>query len=353
MAASSIFDQVTRRQVLLERYKADELRRLDAFLRDMDRALRERLGRASATDFQRDRIETLLAELAQIMVAVQRPYQRDLLQRMDAVAVHEATMEARALTALPAFEATVPAAAQVHAAVFAAPMAARGAGGGMLLEPFVSRWAEADRERVVGAIRRGAFEGRTTAQIVQDVRGTKARRFQDGVLAVNQHAAATVVRTALQHVATTARMETLQANADILDGYTWSSTLDSRTSPVCQSLDRKVFQFGKGPVPPAHPNCRSSIIPKLAKEWAFLDEGAQRSSSDGPVDADLTYFEWLRRQPAGFVEDALGPTRARLFLSGGLSAEEFARLQLGRNFEPLTLEEIRQKAPKVFERAGV
>src|SRR5690606_10648598 len=152
--------------------------------------------------------------------------------------------------------------------------------------------------------------------------------------------------------------ETLQANADILDGYRWSSTLDSRTSPVCQSLDGKVFEFGKGPVPPAHPNCRSSIVPELKsfKELGIdlpeIPEG-MRSSVNGPVDGSLSYFEWLKRQPASFVEEALGPSRAKLFLRGGLSADEFARLQLGRNFEPLTLEEMRARAPKVFEEAGV
>src|SRR5690606_18569749 len=216
------------------------------------------------------------------------------------------------------FEATLPAPAQLHAAVFSAPLGARGAGGGMLLEPFVAKWAEADRERVTGAIRRGVAEGRTTEQIIRDIRGTKARRFQDGVLGVNRNAAATVVRTAVQHVATQARVETLQANADILKGYRWSSTLDGRTGEICRSLDGRVFEFGKGPLPPAHPNCRSSIVPELRDEWAGLNEGMQRSSKDGPVDASLSYYEWLKRQPVGFVEDALGPTRAKLFLKGGL-----------------------------------
>ena len=347
--AASIFDQVTRRQVFLERYKADELRRLDAFLRELDATLRERLGRASVSDFQRDRLERLLAETAALMEAMQAPYQRDLFERLGALAVHEAGMEARMLTA-PVFEAILPSGAQVHAAVFGNPLGARGAGGGQLLEGFVSNWAEADRERVTGAIRRGVFEGRTTDQIIRDIRGTRARNFADGVLAINRNAAATVVRTAVQHVATMARMETLQANADILEGYQWDSTLDSRTSPICQSLDGRVFEFGKGPVPPAHPNCRSAIIPKLSAEWDFLDEGATRSSVNGPVDARLSYFEWLKTQPPGFVTEALGPTRARLFLRGGLSADEFAKLQLGRNFEPLTLDEMRGLAPRVFDR---
>lgn len=355
--AASLHDQVTRRQVLLERYKAEELRRLDDFLRDVDRALRERLGRVG-TEFQRGRLEVLLAELDTLMEAIQRPYQRDLFERARELASHEAGLEARALAGLARFEAIIPPAAQLHAAVFSAPLGARGAGGGLLLEPFVSKWAEADRERVVGVIRRGAFEGRTTDQIIRDVRGTKARQFQDGILAVNRRNAATVVRTALQHVATQARMETLHANADILDGYEWSATLDGRTGEICRSLDGRVFELGKGPLPPAHPNCRSAIVPvtksfrELGLDIDDLPPG-DRASIDGPVDGSLSYYEWLKRQPAGFIEEAIGPTRAALLLKGGLSAEKFAELQLGRNFQPLTLEEMRRLAPKVFERAGV
>src|SRR5690606_37670086 len=126
--AASLHDQVTRRQVLLERYKAEELRRLDAFLRDVDKALRERLGRVG-TDFQRGRIESLLAEVGALMEAIQRPYQRDLFERMRQLADHEAGLEARALSGLPLFETVIPSAAQLHAAVFAAPLGARGTGG--------------------------------------------------------------------------------------------------------------------------------------------------------------------------------------------------------------------------------
>lgn len=118
------------------------------------------------------------------------------------------------------------------------------------------------------------------------------------------------------------------------------------------------IELGKGPLPPAHPNCRSSIVP-VTKSWRELGvdlDGlppGMRSSVDGPVDGSLSYYEWLKRQPPAFVEEALGPTRAALFLKGGIDAEEFARLQLDRNFQPLTLEELRRKIPAVFERAGV
>jgi len=71
------------------------------------------------------------------------------------------------------------------------------------------------------------------------------------------------------------------------------------------------------------------------------------------VDAKQSYYDWLKTQDEHFQIDALGPTRAKLFRNGGLSAERFAQLNLGTNFEPLTLAEMRKLEPKAFERAGL
>jgi len=100
-------------------------------------------------------------------------------------------------------------------------------------------------------------------------------------------------------------------------------------------------------------NCRSTTVPVLDESLDFLDEGATRASVDGPVDANETYYSWLKKQPKGFQDSAIGKTRGNLLRNGGLSADEFAKLNLNRNFEPLTLDEMQAKAPEVFERAGV
>jgi len=42
-----------------------------------------------------------------------------------------------------------------------------------------------------------------------------------------------------------------------------------------------------------------------------------------------------------------------LFQEGGLTAAEFARLNLGRNFQPITLEQMSVKMPGAFEKAGL
>jgi len=41
--------------------------------------------------------------------------------------------------------------------------------------------------------------------------------------------------------------------------YRWVSTLSERTSDICRNLNGRIFEFGKGPLPPAHINCRSTI----------------------------------------------------------------------------------------------
>lgn len=356
---TDLLDQALRLQVLLERLKAGEDKRIDEFLREVDRMLRDRLTRADLAPGQRARAEALLREVREALEALHAANRAAFLQRLQEMASTIADTQATWLrVVLIGAEVAVPSVQALQAAATAAPLSVRGPGGGVLLEAFVRKWGEADVERIEGVIRRGYFEGRTTDEIVRDLRGTKAANYADGALAVSRRHARTVAHTSLQHMAHVARAETFRANADLITGYRWVSTLDSKTSDVCKSLDGRVFELEQGPMPPAHPNCRSTTVPvtKTFREMGIdVDEfgGGERASTNGPVDAGLTYFEWLKRQPAEFQDEALGPVRAALFRKGGLSAEEFARLQLGRNFQPLTLEEMRRKAPLVFARAGV
>ncbi|QQP97928.1 minor capsid protein [Lysobacter enzymogenes] len=355
----ALINESIRLQVLLERVKAGEDQKVDEFLRSVDRDLRERLTRADVSPGQRSRIEALLREVRSSLSVLYDRQSSAYLGRLEELGQLVADTEGKSVAAaLEGVRVETPSPEVLRVAVNSTPLSVRGAGGGMLLDSFVSKWGEADVGRIEGVIRRGYFEGRTTDQIVRDLRGTKAANYADGELAVSRRHARTVVHTSVQHMASVARMETMKANSDILEGYRWVSTLDGKTSEICQSLDGRVFQFGEGPVPPAHPNCRSTIVP-VTKSFRSLgldvDEmpPSTRASEDGQVSGSLTYFQWLKTQPADFVDEALGPTRAAVFLRGGISADEFAALQLGKNFQPLTIEQMRQAAPKVFAQAGV
>jgi hypothetical protein len=100
-------------------------------------------------------------------------------------------------------------------------------------------------------------------------------------------------------------------------------------------------------------NCRSTTVADLDPKFDFLKEGRTRSGEKGPVDAKKDYYDWLKDQPPEFQDQALGPKRAKLFREGGLSADKFAELQLDRNFEPLTLAEMRALEPEAFKNAGL
>lgn len=346
---AALAEATTRHAVFVERLKSGQVAKFAPFLRELDRGIREILTRGGLTDFQRSRLEAVLAEIDALMGEVLTRYTGQLRLDLREFAAYEATFAGKTLEST-GVAASVPTAGQVAAAAFAQPL--QGASG-KLLEPFIADWTRKEREAVTGAIRVGVAQGQTTPQIVAAIRGTKARGYADGVLATTNRHASAVVRTAVAHVGDIARLETFKANADIIKGEQWSATLDSRTTDICRALDGRVFALDKGPRPPAHINCRSVRIPVLADEFAFLTKGEQRSSVNGPVDARLTYYDWLKQQPAAFQDEAIGPTRGLLLRKGGLSADRFAALQLDRNFKPLTLDEMKLLEPLAFKRAGL
>jgi SPP1 gp7 family putative phage head morphogenesis protein len=353
MATSEALIQTTvRHQVLLERLKSGEVNRFTKFLKQIDSDLKERLLNDDLTNFSRTRLERLLVEVENALSGVFGEFQQELEGGLSDLAEYEAGFEAASIDdALESFESVVPASSQVRAAIFSAPLSVRGAGGGKLLEPFIADWSTGEKTRVIGAIRQGVFEGQTNFQIIQAIRGTRANKYTDGILATTSRNAEAIVRTAVQHVSSVARFETWQENTAVVKGYKWVSTLDGRTSTQCRSLDGQVFKLGKGPKPPIHIRCRSTTVAELDERFNFLKEGAQRASKDGPVDSGQTYYEWLKTQSVEFQDEVLGKTRARLFRDGGLSAERFAALNLHRNFTPMTLEEMRRKEPLAFGKA--
>lgn len=352
--AELLIQSATRNAVMLERLKSGEVAKIDPFIRRIDKDLRDRLSRDTLTDYSRARLEGLLKSIDAMLAKIHGEFTSQLLLDLFDIGAYEAEFEARALDqVLVNITAAAPTVKAIQVAVKAQPLSVTGPDGGKLLESFIADWTQAERNRVTGAIRMGYVQGETNQQLINRIRGTKALKYSDGLLAITRRNAEAVVRTGIQHVASVARMETWKTNSDVVTGYRWVSTLDGRTSAQCKSLDGRVFKMGKGPVPPAHIRCRSTTAAELDARYSFLDEGATRSSKDGYVDADQTYYDWLKGQPQEFQNIALGSERAKLFRDGGLSAERFAELQLDRNFKPLTLEQMKALEPEAFRRAGI
>lgn len=359
MATSEqLIASTVRHSVYLERLKSGEVNQFAAFLKRIDADIRKRLSGRELTEFSRARLEVTLKAVGASLATVFDEHYEELAGHLIELGEYESEFESRNLSSvLVNAQAAIPAAAQVRAAIFSAPLSVTGVSGGALLEPFIRDLKTSEIKRITGAIRSGFFQGHTNAQITRSIRGTKANKYRDGILNSTQRNASSIVRTAVQHVANTARAETWSENSDIVAGYRWVATLDSRTTQICAGLDGRVFEVGRGPVPPAHINCRSAAVAELSGKYAQLRDSSTRASTGAkggqPVDASETYYSWLKRQPPAFQADAIGPVRAKLLRDGGLSSERFSRLNLGRDFQPLTLAEMRLKEPNAFERAAI
>ncbi len=341
-------DLITRHQVGLLRLSKAEIRSIMALLKKSEARILERLRADKLSDLSRSRQEQLLNDIRRIVAESQALVSGQLQASLTDLADYEVEYQAAMFKrTIPVNLNTVtPAADQNRAAVFSRPFQGR------VLREWFDGLEENTFRRLRDEIRMGFMEGRTTAQIVRAIRGTRDGNFKDGIMEINRRAAETTVRTAVNHTANAARDSFYEANSDIIKGVQWISTLDGRTSAICRARDGEVYQIGKGPRPPAHTNCRSSTSP-IVKSWRELGlkdlPPATRASMDGQVPGDLTYGEWLKRQPAGFQDEVLGDAKGKLFRKGGLTMDRFVD-ESGHEY---TLDELKRREAAAWEAAGL
>lgn len=419
-ANEQLFDRAVRHQVDVRRYTQGELRRMINYLERMDQdtasLLRDRLPKVGVesgtpvnpntgmTKAQRDRYEQLLADIRELRRAavreMQGAFQGDMLELVKV----EADFEQKLIQgAIPIAEVTAAGvtAAQVRSVVFKQPFQ------GKLLKEWFDGLDREDGARIKAAVTDGFVQGRTNDDIVRSIVGTRAAQYSDGVAGITRRAAQGIVRTAINAYATGSREAVWEENRDIIIGLRWTSILDGRTSAICRSRDGMVTPIGgrsvpagvrklvpAGARPPAHINCRSTMVPVLdweemagnrpyvtdtrtrrqreidfrarAKERAGRDKWKQLSEKQrrdlirdqrkewsqeaiGRVPAETTYGEWLGKQPTGFQNEVLGVKKAQLFRKGGLKMEQFT----DRAGNELTLDQLRSRYPDAFEEAGV
>jgi SPP1 gp7 family putative phage head morphogenesis protein len=85
------------------------------------------------------------------------------------------------------------------------------------------------------------------------------RLYKAGTMAKNR--ANTTVRTWYNSVINQSHISTYKAGN--IETVEFLATLDMRTSGVCLAKDGKVYPMDEAPVPPLHPNCRSTLLPRL------------------------------------------------------------------------------------------
>jgi SPP1 gp7 family putative phage head morphogenesis protein len=211
-------------------------------------------------------------------------------------------------------------------------------------------------ERFGQVVRNGLLTGETTQSIAKRLIGNL--QFGERAKTMRQLAAAggqatavadgqvmTLVRTSINQVANTASQQVYEANQDITKEYRYVATLDSRTSSICAALDGRQFEYGKGPMPPQHFNCRSTTVPVIDSDILPPSTTAKRASADGPVPVNMNYGQWLAEQSNKVKAEVLGPSKVpyfnRLVKKSG-ARDAMAKLVRDDGSE-LTLDQLRKR----------
>lgn len=342
----ALFDASVRHQIKVLRFTKGEVARAEALLRQSDQEIVALLRNSDLTEWSEKRLKAQLAEIRRLRVAVAAQVKEQIAKQAEEFALNESNWELDTLAAtspvLLPLNAVTP---QVLKAVAGSPV------NGVPLDGWLGQMVSSDVTKVEQALRLGILQGETKDQMV--------RRVLD-LADVNRANASTIVRTTYNHVSNASKQAVWSQNADILEGVRWSAVLDGRTSPVCRSRDGEVFPVESGPRPPAHPNCRSQVVPvvrgeKVVGDRPFVrdsrtrdvrekDFRAEAKEAAGPAWADMSaaqrnaavkarreawtaenigsvpsttnYDTWLRRQPKAFQDDVLGKGRGQLFRDG-------------------------------------
>jgi SPP1 gp7 family putative phage head morphogenesis protein len=195
---------------------------------------------------------------------------------------------------------------------------------GEVLEKAFRGIAVDQAERFSQVVRNGLLTGETTPSIAKRLIGNlqfgeEAKTVRQLVAAGGQATAVAdnqtmaLVRTSINQVANSASQQVYEANQDITKKYRYVATLDSRTSSICAALDGREFEYGKGPMPPQHFNCRSTTVPIIDPDILPPSTIAKRASADGPVPINTSYGQWLKDQPLKTQQDVLGPSKVPYF----------------------------------------
>lgn len=339
-------DAATRHQVYVQRFGSGLVGKATKFIRKAIKRAKETvnegLSQYATARYQRQ-IETLRKDLGAIYGEMSEQQWLDLGE----FAQYEFSFNSKLLGRIvkASVKLAEPSPEMIAAAVLSDPLElAVGSRRQVInIAGALSQFSSKKTADILSEIAIGSSLGETQRQIVR-------RLTSLGVS--HEEQVGSLVRTMTNHVASSARAETLKQNDDILQGHRWIATLDSRTTPVCRARDRKVYPLD-GPKPPAHWGCRSSIVPVLKPEYQREIPGSTRPSigPDGveQVSSKTSYGDWLARQPAAFQKEVLGPARYKLFSKGDLTLDRF----VDDNGKEYTLDQLKDLEPHAFELAGL
>lgn len=290
-----LFDALQRNQVFLEELKEDRyLNHIDPTLRKLAAVIRKQLAELSETAFEdmtraqyrrfiREFVEELRDAFAEFKTA-QEAFINEFTDASNQMAkeIFEATFEEKINTVA------------TRARTQAADIAPLGVRGSEVTDKFIDDTIDGIKKRTL----RAYVDKEKVSALKTELVGTKANRYRDGFMMTAKRWFGANNSTHMQAISsetTMAYSESRNVKDQFDNYYIWKSVLDERTSKICRSRSNNIYEIGNGPLPPAHPNCRSTVMPLLVGIKAAT---AKNFPSN--------WLSWISDQPEPVLEKILG-----------------------------------------------
>lgn len=285
----TLFEALVRHQLYLEGLKADQsvkFTRVALAIEQEIKRLLARVGSQTLDEIPYTLYKTIERQMKASMISTLNKYDVELYEFLKAFVVVERSLFVDLFSTLTTAPIGKLKQARPAADIYAEAMVATLGANGVKPTDFIKQARASAVQQVVNEFKRSRVNGDTKEQFSEKVLGTKANSYRDGTLqkVVNQTKA--VTNTVVQHLSINTNSEVA---SQAFPEYEWVSVLDDKTTEICRSRDGKRYPYGKGPLPPAHVNCRSSCMP--------VDADA------GAVDYLDTLTKWAKATPETILKD--------------------------------------------------
>lgn len=303
-----LFDRLVNRQIAVGRYAERQAYEIIKLLNRADKELLAKIiDRGESDSFTGRRLEALLKETRSMVDKSYRELFDATKTEMVQFAPHAGEFAAATLSmSLPAAWSPVAISDEQLVAIVDKTPISIGKDKKLLLEEVFSSMAANKEEAIRGALRLGMVLGEDVPTMVRRLKGTKAAQYQDGLLEGSRKSMAAIVRTTTAHVNNVATQAIYAKNKDVLKGWLYVATLDSRVCSLCFSQSSKAFPIGEGPKPPRHVNCLpgdSLVTPvgrvlAVSKRWfdgdlVTIKTASGKTLSGTPNHPILTRGGWI------------------------------------------------------------
>lgn len=319
---TSIFSLLTRQQVYIEGVKnwfAVDLNRYLKLLRDFIQSVLSKLGVQSLGDLNKAGLAAVLRKIDKRANEILSDFGTEFLSELRRFGRLTTTLQRSAYAVV---RPTVDLSGVSLSSIWSATKDRIVPAFGKTVKDTANDLVASARDKIRSRLNTGAVDNEAVADTTAAVVNLDPQGDPSTIKTIGA-GLRSYVKTALQHAASTVSDF---VGPLLYDCYQWCSVIDSLTSPICRERNGNVYRYGDGPVPPAHPHCRSHTTPVECGDTGKVP----------------SFYNWLLGQSQGWLSDTFGASFARKVADGSVSAKDLPDVA---TYQALSLDDYELKAP--------